>query len=116
MPGWGGWVGGGIEWKPPPKDLEKIKKKEKLQEEARQNRTDANLSHVIINQKEIKPLDKYKFRDVPLAWKSKEALEKSLSLPLGKEFNTLKTHSQLVQPKIVSTPGLVISPIHRKVN
>jgi len=50
LPGWGSWGGKGIEWKPRPKDLKKIKEREKKEEELRKKRKDARLAHVIINE------------------------------------------------------------------
>jgi len=70
---------------------------------------------VIISEKKIPALDQYKFTQVPPQWKSKEALEKSLTIPMGRDFNTLKTHEKIIQPKITTITGRAIQPIHRKI-
>jgi len=97
------------------KRFKKIEQRKKEQEQIRQSRSDSQLHNVIISEKKIKALDNFKFTQVPLKWKSKDALEKSLTIPMGKDFNSLKTHDKLIQPKVKTITGRAIKPIHHKI-
>ncbi|ORX73013.1 small-subunit processome [Linderina pennispora] len=96
MPGWGSW--GGTRTKsrkitrPAAKDsgIEKDKRK------------DAKLGKVIINQKLAKASTKY-YAD--------NQFEETLQAPLGREWNTTRSHSKMVKPRVMTKMGKIIDPI-----
>jgi len=115
LPGWGSWGGKGIEWKPRPKDLKKIKEREKKEEELRKKRKDARLAHVIINENRDTKVEKYRNEKIPYPFKSREAYERSLRNPLGKDWNTQTMHKVMTTPKVKTKIGTVIDPIDKKI-
>eukprot|EP01125_Pyxidicula_operculata_P005252 TRINITY_DN1893_c5_g1_i1.p1 TRINITY_DN1893_c5_g1~~TRINITY_DN1893_c5_g1_i1.p1 ORF type:complete len:910 (-),score=342.99 TRINITY_DN1893_c5_g1_i1:21-2588(-) len=116
MPGWGGWAGEGLEWKPNKRDKKKIEMRKMKEEELKAKRRDAKLAHVIVNEKMDKKSQYLTLEKVPHPFKSREAYERSLRNPLGKEWNTDNTHRKLTRPRIKSTTGTVIEPIKKKIS
>jgi len=104
----------GIEWKPKPKDLKKINQQNEKKEQLRKQRKDANLPDVIINENKDTKVEKYKTESVPRLFESREAYERSLRNPLGKDWNTLSMHKAMTKPKITTRTGTVIDPIFKK--
>lgn len=104
----------GVVSKPSRKDIEREKQLQQTRADAIANRTDAKLKHVILNQKRDKKVNKYTQLEVPYPFTSREAYERSLRAPLGKDWNTYTMHKQLVQPKIKTRVGHVIDPIEKK--
>jgi len=51
--------------------------------------------------------------DVPFPYISANQYEKSIRTPLGKTWNPETVHKQLVQPKVVTQMGHVITPIDK---
>ncbi|KAJ1931168.1 hypothetical protein EC988_009874, partial [Linderina pennispora] len=105
MPGWGSW--GGTKTKsrkitrPAAKDsgIEKDKRK------------DAKLGKVIINQKLAKASTKYYADNVPFPYYTSEQFEETLQAPLGREWNTTRSHSKMVKPRVMTKMGKIIDPI-----
>jgi len=115
LPGWGSWTGEGIVNKPnAKKEKEKDDKRKNLEKKLLGERKDSHLKHVIINHKRDKKLTKYKTSELPYPFTSKEAYEKSLKHPLGKEWNTVSTHSAIIKPRINTKRGAIIEPIDKK--
>jgi len=115
LPGWGSWGGSGIEWKPRPKDLQKIKKREEKEEQLRKQRKDANLARVIINEGKDTKVEKYKNEKFPYPFRTRDAYERSLRNPLGKDWNTQLMHRVMIEPKVTTKIGTVIDPIDKKI-
>jgi len=90
--------------------MERQKKREELISE----RTDAKIKHVILNQKKDKKAAKYLNSQVPYPFTSREAYERSLRQPLGKDWNTNESHKKLTQPKVKTRVGQIIDPIEKK--
>ena len=51
---------------------------------------------------------------IPHGYDTREQYERTISNPLGKEWNTEKSHRQVVQPKIVTKIGTFIAPLKLK--
>jgi len=115
LPGWGAWAGTGIEWKPTPKDVRKIKQREAKEARIQKARKDANLTHVIINQRKDIKVEKYKADKIPRPFKTREEYERSRRNPLGKDWNTNEIHKTLTKPRVSTQIGTVIDPIDKKI-
>jgi len=100
LPGWGSW--GGVDIVPiVDKKKQKLKeeKRKKLEHKLLSERKDSHLKHVIINHKRDKKQTKYKTPDLPYPYHSKESYERSLSHPLGQEWNTNTVHKAIIKAK-----------------
>ncbi|KAJ3300996.1 hypothetical protein HDU76_005910 [Blyttiomyces sp. JEL0837] len=75
---------------------------------------DANLKHVIINEKRLKKAAKYMATEVPFGFESREQYEQSIRQPVGKEWNAEGGHSRLTAPRIVTKMGTIIDPLKMK--
>ena len=51
---------------------------------------------------------------LPHGYESREQYERTLSTPLGKEWNTHIAHTNLTKPKVVIKPGVKIMPLKLK--
>ncbi|CAO0797313.1 unnamed protein product [Mucor circinelloides] len=106
LPGWGSWAGAGVK---------KNKKKKKILKVTKgidaDKRKDAKLAHVIINEKLNKKAEKYRATSVPFPFKTMEQYERSISTPMGSEWNTRQTFLKLTKPKVITKLGKVIDPL-----
>ncbi|KAI9302930.1 small-subunit processome [Cunninghamella echinulata] len=106
LPGWGSWGGSGIK---------KVKNKKKIIKVTkginRQDRKDAKLSNVIINEKRHKKAEKYQATQVPFPFKTMEQYEQSLRTPMGTEWNTNAIHQKMTKPRVLTKLGAVINPL-----
>ncbi|KAI7896985.1 small-subunit processome [Mucor mucedo] len=106
LPGWGAWGGSGV----------KKSKKKKILKVTKgidaQNRKDAKLAHVIINEKLNKKAEKYRVTSVPFPFKTMEQYERSISQPVGNEWNTRQTFMKMTKPRIITKLGKVIDPLN----
>lgn len=107
LPGWGNWVGEGVEWKPKTRI---IKKTEGVHVGTRK---DAKLKHVIINEKQNKKLNQtWMVPKVPFPFKSQEEYERAnRAKPLGPEWNTTTGYRKRIEPRIQVKVGSIIDPI-----
>ena len=138
LPGWGTWVGEGVSGRDQRRHqgrfvtkVEGVKKK--------QDRRDARLDNVIINEKRIKkvripftpslpPLlsnlpkptdpvfqnDRYLASQLPHPFESRAQYERSLRLPVGPEWMTKETFQDGTKPRVLMKQG-VITPISKPV-
>ena len=51
---------------------------------------------------------------LPHGYDTREQYERTISNPLGKEWNTENSHKQVVQPKVVTKTGVFIAPLKMK--
>ncbi|KAJ2489462.1 hypothetical protein IWW37_003980 [Coemansia sp. RSA 2050] len=107
LPGWGSW--GGIGVKPSAKRI--IRKAPEGSGVLKQNRMDAKMGEVIINQKQAKSSNKYYASNLPFPFYTSKQYEETLQAPLGKEWNTAKSHSKGIKPRILVKAGKVIDPL-----
>ncbi|KAJ2305437.1 hypothetical protein IWW55_001933 [Coemansia sp. RSA 2706] len=48
---------------------------------------------------------------VPFPFYSSDHYETTMQAPLGREWNTTKSHSRLVKPRLLTKAGRIIDPI-----
>lgn len=122
LPGWGSWVGSGVS------------KKDKARNKGRfltktdgikaQNRKDAKLDRVIINEKRVKKVcnvqnhlgvrsltwiqnGKYLASSLPHPFETRQQYERSLRLPIGPEWTTKETFQDATKPRILLKRGII---------
>ncbi|KAJ3195858.1 hypothetical protein HK101_010836 [Irineochytrium annulatum] len=106
LPGWGGW--GGLDIKPKKNIV--VRKAKPYEGIATFKRKDANLKHVIINEKRNKKNSKLLASEVPFGFGNREQYEQTIRLPLGKEWNSAHTHSKFIAPRVITKMGQTIAP------
>ncbi|CAO3643227.1 unnamed protein product [Cunninghamella blakesleeana] len=106
LPGWGSWGGSGVKKSKNKKKIVKITKGIN-----REDRKDAKLSNVIINEKRHKKTEKYQTTQVPFPFKTMEQYEQSLRTPMGNEWNTNAMHQKMTKPRVITKLGSVINPL-----
>ncbi|KAK9322156.1 small-subunit processome [Lipomyces orientalis] len=104
LPGWGSWTGKGVR-KPQKKFVQKI------EGIVPKNRKDSKLKNVIINEKAAKKSAKYTAGTVPFPYETREQYERSLRMPIGKQWATQTTVQRLTKPKVIVKPGAVVEPL-----
>lgn len=104
LPGWGDWAGPGIV---------ETKRRKKFTVPAKPvpARKDNKLAHVIINEFRDKKFAKNQVSQLPFPFTSRDQWERSVHVPLGKDWNTTSVHQKLIKPRIVTLPGTIIEPI-----
>jgi U3 small nucleolar RNA-associated protein 14 len=65
----------------------------------------------MISERYDKKSSKYTTDSVPFPFKKKEDYERSIRTPLGRDFNSEKSHRDLTRPDILTTTGVRIDPI-----
>ncbi|KAJ5455383.1 Small-subunit processomeUtp14 [Penicillium sp. IBT 31633x] len=107
--GWGSWAGEGVSKR------QQKKQKRDLTTVAGvkpQQRKDAKLDRVIINQKRVQKNKKYMASQLPHEFETKQQYERSLRLPLGPEWSTKETFQSGTKPRIMIKQG-VIKPMSK---
>jgi U3 small nucleolar RNA-associated protein 14 len=87
---------------------EKAEKEKKL---AALGRRDAKLQMVQISEKFDKKAAKLTTTTLPYPFTSKEAFDRSLRLPLGRQYNTDASFRDMTRPAVLTNTGEVIEPI-----
>ena len=108
MPGWGMWKD---QQRVPAWMLRERAAAEKKRADAAARRKDAKLKHVIISERFDKKADKFSVQEVPYPFKSREDYERSVRMPLGREFMTDKVHRDMTRPAVLKTTGVMIDPL-----
>ncbi|KFA61503.1 hypothetical protein S40285_04548 [Stachybotrys chlorohalonatus IBT 40285] len=105
LPGWGSWVGDGVSSREKKRHqgrflttVEGVKKNK---------RQDAKLDKVIINEKRIKKNSRYLASQLPHEFETKEQYERSLRLPVGREWMTKETFQESTKPRLLVKPGII---------
>ncbi|KAJ2559786.1 hypothetical protein EV175_000171 [Coemansia sp. RSA 1933] len=107
LPGWGSWCGTGIA----PKKSKIIRKAPDGSGIEKKNRVDSQMGSVIISQKQLKAANKYYSNNVPFPYYTADQYEETLQVPLGKEWNTTKSYSKMIKPRILTKAGRIIDPL-----
>ncbi|KAJ5572200.1 Small-subunit processome Utp14 [Penicillium sp. DV-2018c] len=109
LPGWGSWAGEGVS-----KRQQKRQKRDitTVAGVKPQQRKDAKLDRVIINQKRVQKNKKYMASQLPHEFETKQQYERSLRLPLGPEWSTKETFQSGTKPRIMIKQG-VIKPMSK---
>ncbi|KAL4995914.1 Utp14 protein-domain-containing protein [Aspergillus recurvatus] len=109
LPGWGSWTGDGVSRKDKKRQKRVLTKVEGVKPE---NRKDAKLSRVIINEKRVKKNNKYLATQLPHPFESKQQYERSLRVPIGPEWSTKETFQSSTKPRVMIKQG-VIKPMEK---
>jgi U3 small nucleolar RNA-associated protein 14 len=107
LPGWGSWTGADIKRKPKKRFVRNVEGLDVSK------RKDKNLAHVVINEKRMKLAKPLMTAAVPFPYATKEQYERSLQMPVGKEWATRSTFQRTTMPKVVIKQGAVIAPMQR---
>ncbi|KAJ2335013.1 hypothetical protein GGI00_001580, partial [Coemansia sp. RSA 2681] len=107
LPGWGSWGGTGVT----PAKSKIIRKAAEGSGVLKQNRLDAKMGEVIINQKPAKSANKYFASNLPFPFYTSEQYEETLQAPLGKEWNTTRSHAKGIKPRVLAKAGRIIDPL-----
>ncbi|KAN0071495.1 Utp14 domain containing protein [Elaphomyces granulatus] len=107
LPGWGSWTGKGISKKQQKRQKRFFTSVEGVKPE---NRKDAKLARVIINEKRIRKNTKYLASQLPHPFESKQQYERSLRVPIGPEWTTKETFQNSTKPRLIVKQG-VIKPL-----
>ncbi|KAF9700316.1 hypothetical protein EKO04_001688 [Ascochyta lentis] len=106
LPGWGSWAGDGM--------TKAEKRRNRGWRTTTQTpgidankRKDRKLDRVIINEKTVKPNQKYLAGSLPFPFESKEQYERSLRQPKGREWTTKKSHQDAVLPRVLVKGGVI---------
>ncbi|WEW58366.1 hypothetical protein PRK78_003834 [Emydomyces testavorans] len=111
LPGWGSWTGSGLTKKE--KQEANTKRTFKTVEGIKpENRKDAKLDRVIINEKRIRKNTKYLASQLPHPFESRQQYERSLRLPIGPEWTTKEVFQNSTKPRVMVKQG-IIKPIQR---
>ena len=115
VPGWGSWAGteaGADDGWGVPRNNKKRKIVKTIQGVvSKDKRLDKGKANVIINEKVNKKNTKYQTDKIPYPYKTWEEYERSLRVPLGKEWTTTQTHHKMITPKVITKFGSVIDPL-----
>eukprot|EP00962_Isochrysis_galbana_P041778 scaffold15406_cov119-Isochrysis_galbana.AAC.13 len=116
IPGWGDWSGLGarVGRRQEERKRTAAEAREELLAQAAARRQDAALRHVILSEKRDKKAAKFTVAAVPFPFKTRDQFERSMRNPLGAEWNTVHSHSQLVQPRVATVRGALIQPVSEK--
>ena len=118
LAGWGSWSGLGSSADPraAQRKASAAEAREALLKEAASRRKDAALRHVIVSEKRNKQAATFTTAGVPFPFSNRAQFEASLRAPLGREWNTAKSHESLVAPTVTVVKGAAAAPIamHRK--
>lgn len=96
IPGWGDWGGPDTAKPLSRRALRRKRTKDRLEREeaaakVAKKRRDGHLSHVVINDEAVEAqLQGFRPQSVPFPFRNAEEYERSLRMPLGKDFNTTK--------------------------
>ena len=85
-------------------------------DEAAAKRKDAALRHVVVSEKRNKKAASFTTAGVPFPFSNRNQFERSMRVPLGKEWNTTTSHKAMVTPALSVVKGAAIEPIamHQK--
>jgi len=105
LPGWGSWTGDGLSKKERARNKGRfLTKAEGIKE---QNRKDAKLDRVIINEKRVKKNGKYLAATLPHPFETRQQYERSLRLPVGPEWGTKETFQDATKPRLLVKQGII---------
>jgi len=111
LPGWGNWVGDGLSKREQKRNKGRfLTKQEGIKP---QDRKDAKLKNVIINQKRLKKTVGYLASTLPFPFTTKAEYERSIRMPIGQEWNVKETYQDNTKPKLLIKPGRIIAPMEK---
>ncbi|KAF2812264.1 uncharacterized protein BDZ99DRAFT_460990 [Mytilinidion resinicola] len=106
LPGWGNWVGEGVNEKQQARNKGRwLTKQAGIKAK---DRKDAKLERVIINQKRVKKTSKFLAPVLPHPFESKAQYERSLRMPLGPEWSTKSMFQDSTKPRVLVKQGIIL--------
>lgn len=106
LPGWGQWGGSSVKQK---SNVQVLKKHADAIDPKK--RKDAKLDHVIITERKLKKAAKYMIEDTPFPYENRKHYERTLDMPIGKEWNTTSKFQENIIPRVSTKMGKIIDPI-----
>lgn len=106
LPGWGNWVGDGVS----ARDKKRHQGRFLVKQEgvkAKDQRKDAKLKDVIVNEKRVRKTEKYLATQLPHMFENKAQYERALRLPVGPEWVTKETFQEGTKPRIMIKQGII---------
>ena len=111
IPGWGSWTGDSTQLKAK-EFLQKKRYEAKIQRLHQQaNENVEKNTFVKVNNSFDKNFSSYLVKELPLNMANREQFELLNNNPIGREWNSLTTYKQIIQPKIVKKIGQIIEPM-----
>lgn len=111
IPGWGSWTGDSTQLKAK-EFLQKKRYEAKIQRLHQQaNENVEKNPFVKVNNSFDKNFSSYLVKELPLNIANREQFELLNNNPIGREWNSLTTYKQIIQPKIVKKIGQIIEPM-----
>ncbi|XP_031640012.1 U3 small nucleolar RNA-associated protein 14 homolog A [Contarinia nasturtii] len=107
VPGWGSWGGSGID---PSK--KKTKRKMILRFPAPEKRRVDNQGNVVIIENRDEKLQKHLVSTLPFPFTSVDDYEKSIRVPIGKDFIPATASKVLTKPAVTTKAGTIIEPMN----
>ncbi|KAE8145876.1 Utp14 protein-domain-containing protein [Aspergillus avenaceus] len=104
LSGWGSWGGDGISKKQQKRQKRVLTTVQGVKPEQRK---DAKLSRVIINEKRVRKNNKYLASQLPHQFETKQQYERSLRLPIGPEWSTKETLQNATKPRVMVKQGII---------
>jgi U3 small nucleolar RNA-associated protein 14 len=113
MAGWGSWIGDGVS----KRELKRAKGKVLSKQEGikPENRKDAKLKQVIINQKRVRKNVDYLASTLPFPFTNRAVYEKSIRMPIGTEWNVKRTYQENTKPRVLVKPGTIVTPMEKPI-
>ncbi|KAF2493530.1 Utp14-domain-containing protein [Lophium mytilinum] len=106
LPGWGNWVGEGVNARQQARNKGRwLTKQAGIKAK---DRKDAKLERVIINEKRVKKTSKYLAPILPHPFESKAQYERSLRMPLGPEWSTKSVFQDSTKPRVLIKQGIIL--------
>ncbi|KAJ5678780.1 hypothetical protein N7462_007024 [Penicillium macrosclerotiorum] len=104
LAGWGSWTGDGVSKKQQKRQKRFLTTVEGVKPEQRK---DAKLARVIINEKRVKKNVKYMATQLPREFETKTQYERSLRMPIGPEWSTKETFQASSKPRVMVKQGII---------
>ncbi|KCV67406.1 hypothetical protein H696_06175 [Fonticula alba] len=110
VPGWGSWGGEGARPSQAAQRREAKRQRtiEKIKSAARAGRSDANLAHVIINDRVNKKQSKLHADILPHGFSTRSQYDNLISRPVGAAFNTQTAAERATRPRVMTKAGHII--------
>ena len=114
LPGWGSWAGAGLSQRATERQKRNAARfaQKTRQGVSKDRRKDRGKANVILSEKKVRKNAKYLASQLPHPFESKAQYERSLRLPLGKEWNTKETVQRNSMPRVMVRQG-VIEPMRK---
>ncbi|MCO5573156.1 hypothetical protein L7F22_026922 [Adiantum nelumboides] len=116
LPGWGQWTDVQKKRGPPHWMVKQQEELERKREQALNKRKDSKMKHVIISERMDKKAEKFVAPTMPFPFKSRDVFERSIRMPIGREFNTDQAFRDMIRPAVVKDAGVIIAPIKYKMS